>query len=150
MWFKLKRKIHNILMILKWGFAAGEKIENLLEINIWWIIVFCQSELTVFKKEFPGTKPYLHSDKQTCPKLSCMQQKVCDDILFSKTFLKECAFKDDDWRSLPVVPDHFKYFKTPNLCNDSLLSYLPNMQEKFWEKPSTKINNPVLKAIWVW
>lgn len=70
-------------------------------------------------KKFAGTKSYRHLDKQTCLKFSCMQQKVCDVILFSKSSLKEHAFKDDDLRLLPVVPEHFKYFKTPK-CNDSL------------------------------
>lgn len=97
-------------------------------------------------KEFAGTKPYLHSDNQPGLKLSSMQQKVCDEILFSKSPLKEHAFKDDDLRSLPVVSEHFKYFKTPK-CNDSLLFYLAQMREKAGKKLSTKINNPVLKAI---
>lgn len=94
-------------------------------------------------KEFAGTKPYLQSDNQTGLKLSSMQQKVCDEILFSKSPLKERAFKDDDLRSLPIVPEHFKYFKTLK-CNDSLLSYLAQMREKAGKKPSTKIHNPVL------
>lgn len=64
-----------------------------------------------------------------------MQQKVCDEILFSKSPLKEHAFKDDDLRSLPVVPEHFKYFKTPK-CNDSLLLSVLSGPDarKSWEK----------------
>lgn len=58
-----------------------------------------------------------------------MQQKVCDEIRFSKSPLKEHAFKDDDLRSLPVVPEHFKYFKTPK-CNDTWLLYLAQMRGK--------------------
>lgn len=97
-------------------------------------------------KEFAGTKPYLHSDNQPGLKLSSMQQKVCDEILFSKSPLKEHAFKDDDLRSLPVVHEHSKFFKTPK-CIDSLLFYLAQMREKAGKKLSTKINNPVPKAI---
>lgn len=63
-----------------------------------------------------------------------------------KSPLKEHAFKDDDLRSLPVVPEHSKFFKTPK-CIDSLLFYLAQMREKAGKKLSTKINNPVLKAI---
>lgn len=33
------------------------------------------------------------------------------------------------------------------MCNDSLLIYLAQMREKAGEKLSTKINNPILKAI---
>lgn len=75
-----------------------------------------------------------------------MQQKVCDEICLSKSPLKEHTFKDDDLRSLQVFSEHFKYFKTPK-CNDSLLFYLVQMREKAGKKLSTKINNPVLKAI---
>lgn len=75
--------------------------------------------------EFGRTKPYLHSDEQSDLKLSCMQQKVCDDTLFSK----ECAFQEDDLMSLPVVHVHIMYFKTSKY-NDSLVFYLAQMREK--------------------
>ena len=67
----------------------------------------------IMAEEFGSTKPYqVLEAKQTGLRLSALQSKAMDDILFAKDPESVRAFRDQDRRDLPVHTSASKYFKT--------------------------------------